>query len=172
MKYCYKCGAKLTLKECINCGISEGLVPYCPDCNDFRFPFFNTAVSSVIFNKDFSKTLLIQQYGRKNNILVAGYVNKTETLEHALIREIKEEVGLSIINYQFNESKYFEKSNSLICNFISVTNSENFSLTTEVDYAQWYETENALKVVYPNSLAETFLKKAIEKINNLKYMYS
>ena len=67
------------------------MVPFCTKCNEFRFPMFNSAVSSVIYNKDFSKTLLVQQYGRGVNILVAGYVNKGETLEQALVREIKEE---------------------------------------------------------------------------------
>ena len=79
MEYCSKCGNKLILKESFNCGISDGMVPFCTKCNEFRFPMFNSAVSSVIYNKDFSKTLLVQQYGRGVNILVAGYVNKGET---------------------------------------------------------------------------------------------
>ena len=91
MNYCFECGSKLVEKECINCGISEGMVPYCPVCGEFRFPFFNSAVSMVIFNKDLTKTLLIRQYGNDKNILVAGYVNKGENLETALVRELKEE---------------------------------------------------------------------------------
>ena len=62
----------------------------------------------VIFNKDYSKTLLIKQYGRDFNILVAGYVEKKETLEEALIREIKEEVGLKVSKIFFNASRYYE----------------------------------------------------------------
>ncbi len=168
MEYCYKCGKKLTEKECINCGISEGMVPYCEECNEFRFPFFNVAVSTVIYNADLSKVLLIQQYGRKNNILVAGYVNKTETLEHALLREIKEEVNLNIIDFLFNESRYFEKSNSLICNFIAVSDSEDFKLSSEVDSAKWYTSNDAKEVVLKDSLAEYFLNKSIEKISFIK----
>ena len=52
MEYCYKCGNKLTEKECINCGVNEGKVPYCENCAEFRFPIFNTAVSTVIYNAD------------------------------------------------------------------------------------------------------------------------
>ena len=47
MKYCIECGAKLTEKECINFGLSEGMIPYCPICNEFRFPVYNTAVSKI-----------------------------------------------------------------------------------------------------------------------------
>ena len=108
MEYCNKCGNKLTEKECINCGISEGMVAYCENCDEFKFPMYNVAVSAVICNPDFSKILLIQQYGRPKNILVAGYVNKGENLEHALIREIKEEVGLDVIDFKFNASSYYK----------------------------------------------------------------
>ena len=161
MKYCTECGAKLTIKECFNCGISEGMVPYCPVCGEFRFPWFNVAASVVIFNRDCSKTLLIQQYGKGKNILVAGYVNKAETLEEALIREIKEEVGLCVEKFIFNESKYFEKSNSLICNFIVTTKNEEVRCNPEVDYAKWYSIEEAKNAVLKNSLAEEFLLKSL-----------
>ncbi len=164
MKYCYVCGEKLDIKECFNCGVSDGFFPFCPKCGEFRFPFFNSAVSMVIFNQDFSKTLLIRQYGRDFNILVAGYVNKGETLEEALIRELKEEVNLSPLSFKFNKSKYYEKSNSLINNFIVQASSENFSLNQEVDFAKWYTLDDAKTAVYQNSLAQHFLNLAVTKL--------
>lgn len=168
MNYCYKCGEKLILKECFNCGIKEGEFPFCTNCNEFRFPFFNCAVSMVIYNKDYSKALLIKQYGKDYNILVAGYVNKSETLEEALRRELKEETNLEVLSAQFNESKYFEKSNTLINNFIVRVKDESFSLNDEVDYAQWYDIEEAQNVVLKNSLAQYFLNLSVEKIKNIK----
>lgn len=167
MKYCYECGEKLIIKECFNCGISDGFFPYCPHCNEFRFPFFNSAVSCVIYNKDYSKTLLIKQYGRDWNILVAGYVNKTENLETALIREIKEEVNLDVIEYRFNASRYFEKSNSLICNFIVVVENEKFLCNPEVDSAQWYSINEAKDVILKNGLAEEFFLLSLAKLKNI-----
>lgn len=165
MKYCIECGTKLIEKECVNFGISEGLVPYCPHCNEFRFPMYNVAVSAVIFNPDYSKILLIQQYGRPRNILVAGYVNKGENLSSALIREIKEEVNLSVRDYRFNESAYYEGSNTLICNFIVQAQNEDFSLSQEVDEAEWFDINTAKDVVYKGGLAEGFLNKAVSKLN-------
>ncbi len=171
IKYCWECGNKLELKECFNCSINEGLFPYCKNCEEFRFPFFNVAVSMVIYNKDYSKILLIKQYKRDFNILVAGYVNKKETLEEALIREIKEEVNLEVLNYKFNKSKYYPKSNSLICNFIMQVKNEDFSLTPEVDSAKWFSIDEAKREVMPNSLAQEFLNLSIEKINS-KFLFS
>ena len=91
-KYCQECGTALTEKYLEN----EGMIPFCPKCNQYRFPMYNVAVSMIVVNKMTGKILLIKQYGRPFFILVAGYVNRTESLEHAAIREIKEETGLSI----------------------------------------------------------------------------
>ena len=84
MKYCYECGTKLTERELEN----EGKIPYCEKCGEYRFPIFSTAVSMIVENPDKNEILLIQQYGRKNNILVAGYVNKGENAENAVMREV------------------------------------------------------------------------------------
>ena len=89
-KYCQVCGSKLVDKELEG----EGLVPFCPACNEFRFPMYNVAVSMIVINKKTDKILLIKQYGRDVYILVAGYVNRGEQLEHAVVRELKEETGL------------------------------------------------------------------------------
>lgn len=165
MNYCVECGTKLILKECVNYGLSEGMIPFCPKCNDFRFPIFNTAVSTVIFNKDFTKTILIKQYGKDRNILVGGYVNKTENLEKALLREVKEEIGIDVSIVKFNCSEYFERSNSLLCNFITTAENEDLSnISEEVDYADWYDINTAKYVILHNSLAEKFFLEAVKKI--------
>ncbi len=69
-KYCKVCGNKLNKKFLKN----EGRIPFCEKCNEFRFPGFNTAISAIVYNPSGDKIILIQQYGRKSNILVAGYV--------------------------------------------------------------------------------------------------
>lgn len=71
MEYCGVCGEKLILKEC---GV-DGEVTYCSNCSEFRFPMFSSAISAIILNPSKDKILLIQQYGKKDNILVAGYIN-------------------------------------------------------------------------------------------------
>lgn len=51
MRYCYECGAQLTEKYLER----EGMVPYCPQCKQFRFPIFNTAVSMEVLSPTESK---------------------------------------------------------------------------------------------------------------------
>jgi len=44
----------------------------------------------IVINEQTSEILLIKQYGRPWFVLVAGYVNRGEQVEHAVGREIKE----------------------------------------------------------------------------------
>lgn len=155
MKCCYECGHALEMRELDH----EGLVPYCPQCEDFRFPIFNTAVSMIVLNPNEDKILMIQQYGRASNILVAGYVNKGESAEEALAREMMEEIGRVVVKQRFMKTEYFAGSNTLIWNFAVVTDSEDLSGVSEweIDLAQWFTFDEALREVKANSLAQRFL---------------
>ena len=111
-KHCYECGTALTERELEG----EGIVPYCPQCQQYRFPMYNVAVSMVVINEQTGQILLIRQYGKPQFILVAGYVNRGEQLEHAVCREVKEETGMTVTHVKFNRTKFFEPSNTLMCN--------------------------------------------------------
>ena len=43
---------------------AEGIVPYCPKCQQYRFPMYNLAVSMIVVDEETGKILLIQQYGK------------------------------------------------------------------------------------------------------------
>ena len=42
-KHCFECGTALIEKELEE----EGIVPYCPKCQQYRFPMYNVAVSMI-----------------------------------------------------------------------------------------------------------------------------
>ncbi|MEI8658421.1 NUDIX domain-containing protein [Vibrio sp. Hal054] len=160
-KFCKDCGHLLTEKDCTN----EGIVPFCDHCNQYRFPAFSTAISAIILNPDQTKIVLIQQYGRKDNILIAGYVAQGDDLETTLIREIQEELGLSVQSYRFMSSEYHKGSNTLMCNYLCTVNSENLSGTNhEIDHAAWFTFAEAVREVKRDSLAQTFLHRAIDSL--------
>lgn len=43
-KHCFECGTALLEKELEE----EGIVPYCPKCQQYRFPMYNVAVSMIV----------------------------------------------------------------------------------------------------------------------------
>ncbi|BBF43651.1 NADH pyrophosphatase [Lachnospiraceae bacterium KM106-2] len=161
MNYCMECGTKLTKKFLKN----EGMIPYCDTCKEFRFPVFNTAVSMIVMNEEQDKILLIKQYGGDDYILVAGYVNQGENAEHAVVREVKEEVGLDVLNLHFNKSEYYKKSNTLMLNFTCIVEEKPFALAEdEVDHAEWFSLEEARAKIEKGNLAQRFL---IHYLDNL-----
>ena len=153
-KYCQECGTALIEKELEN----EGIDPFCPKCNQYRFPLYNVAVSMIVISRQTDKILLIKQYGRPFFILVAGYVNRTESLEHAAAREIKEETGITVSSLRFNRTRFFEPSNTLMCNFTAFVDDESeMNTNEEIDSYQWFTKDEAKENIKKNSLAEYFL---------------
>lgn len=158
MKFCMDCGTQLETKYLKG----EGTIPFCPACNEYRFPVFNTAVSMIVMNKNRDKVLLIKQYGRNSYILVAGYVNQGEDAEEAVIREIKEEVGLHVTDISFNHSHYFAKSNTLMLNFTAVVDGD-VHINDEVDAYHWFTIDKARMHIRDKSLAQAFLIGYLDK---------
>lgn len=163
MTHCCECGAKLVLKDCPH----EGMIPYCEQCGEFRFPIFSTAISTAVLNPAQDKILLIKQYGRDFYVLLAGYINKGESAEEALVREVREEVALNVTSYQLMKTSYFAPSNTLMVNFVSAADSDDLShITDEVDEAAWFTFDEALENIVPDSLAEIFLKNIVRQLKD------
>ena len=162
MKYCVECGSKLEPKELEH----EGIIPFCPKCNQYRFETFNTAVSMIVTTKDYDKVLLIEQYGKKRYILVAGYINKTENAEDAARREIFEEVGLKVLKLHFQKTEYYAPSNTLMINYIAVVEDMEVHPNFEIDDYAWFTKEEGYEKIAKGSLAEKFYQLFLEKVKN------
>ena len=161
MSHCTICGEELHDKFLEH----EGMIPYCDHCEEYRFPMFNTAISAIVYNPAGDHIILIQQYGRKRNILVAGYVSRGESVEETLVREIREELGRQVTAYTFNSSEFYERSNTLMVNFACQVDSDSLDQVNydEIDYVQWYTPEEAREHVVHGELAERFLLRWLDK---------
>ena len=158
--YCRECGTKLVPRELEN----EGIVPYCPKCEQYRFPQYNVAVSMIVVNEEKDEILLIQQYGRPSYILVAGYVGRGESLEDAVAREVREETGMTVSHMKFNRTQFFEKSDTLMCNFTAfVKDSSELDTNYEIDSYSWFTRDEARANIRPNSLGEYFLVSYLDE---------
>ncbi len=159
MNYCMQCGGKLRLQY----HEGEGRpIPWCDACAVWRYPGFNTAVSMVVMDEAKERVLLIRQYGRPFWVLVAGYVNQGEDAEDAAVREIREELDMTVRSLRFNHSHYFSPSNTLMLNYTATVAEPLPRPNREVDSWSWFTVEEARENIKPGSLAEAFLKGSFD----------
>lgn len=162
--HCTVCGEKLTLMF----KREEGLVPYCKNCSEYRFPPFTVAVSMVVTNRTKDKILLAKHKGQDDFILFAGYIKKGETAEKAVTREFKEETKLDTVKFKYMGSRYHEAKELLMLNYIMIAeNGTPVPDPNELDEVAWFEMDKALEAVRKDSMAETFLKNALNEIKKL-----
>ena len=162
--YCTVCGEKLTLMF----KREEGLVPYCKQCAEYRFPSFATAVSMVVTNRTKDKILLAKHIGSDDYILFAGYIKKGETAEKAVTREFKEETKLDTVKYKYMGSRYHEPKDVLMLNYLIMAENGEITIdTNELDSVEWFEPEKALYAIRKDSVAEAFFKNALKEITKL-----
>lgn len=157
--YCIKCGTELTKKFLK----MEGMINYCPSCKEYIFDKMNVAVSMIILNPDETKMLYIKQYGTGKFRLVAGYTNKAESLEHTVYREMGEETGRYPSSIEYNMSKYYEPSNTLIANYICKLTSTDIFPNEEIDEYEWIDINEAEEKIQHAKLAKIFVKEFFNK---------
>ncbi len=162
--FCTECGEKLTLLF----KADEGLVPYCNNCKEYRFPRFATAVIMAVTNRAKDKILLAKHNGQDEYILFAGYVKKGETAEKAVTREFKEETRLDAVKYKYLFSRYHEPKNILMLGFLVMAEDGTpVPDENELESVKWFSLEEALKTVKKDSIAEALLKSAVVEIKKL-----
>ena len=159
--YCRECGQKLSLRFCEN----EGLIPYCGKCESYMFPQFSVAVSMVVTNRTQDKILLAKHVEDEDFILFAGYIKKGENAEKTIPREIKEELGINVVKSKFMSTRYYEKKDVLMLNFIVVVEDSPIKpKADEIAEARWCSPDEALQLIRKGTTAEYFLNNAVREL--------
>jgi NAD+ diphosphatase len=154
MKHCMQCGALLEEKYLE----SEGKnIPWCPDCRDYRFPVFNAGVSMIITNVSRDKLLLIRQYGEPGLVFVAGYVDKGETAEDAVRREVREELGMTAEHLRFHLSRWYAPSETLMLHYSCTVPEKTARPNAEVEAWEWVPVEHVRARLAPGLATELYV---------------
>jgi NAD+ diphosphatase len=156
-KFCGRCGTRTQQKP-------DERALICPDCDTIFYPKISPAIIGAIICNN--KILLARSPNFPGNMysLIAGYVDVGESLEEALAREVKEEVGLDIKNIRYYKSQPWPSSGSMMIGFIAEAD-ENQPISIdikEIADAAWFTRgdlpEHPLNISIAGEMIEKFEK--------------
>lgn len=158
-EYCPHCGNK-AIRKVIG---DEGEIPYCPCCKVPLWDMFTTSIIAAVVTENKEIALITQNYvSATSHVCVAGIMKLGESAEETAIREIKEEIGLTVKSLEYVRSYPYEKKEMLMLGYKAVVEKGEFTLSKEVDSAEWVKYESALGLLRDGSIAWQLVKTIIE----------
>ena len=162
-QYCPYCGNQLVKKEIGD----EGLIPFCEKCKVPLWDMFTISIIAAVVNEQNEVALLRQNYvSATKYVCVAGIMKIDESAEEAVVREIKEEIGLDVEEVKFIKSYPYEKKEMLMLGYKAVVKKADFILSGEVDSVEWVKFENALSLLREGSIGWQLVKQVIDGHND------
>ena len=160
--FCPKCGSPRFVEH-------NEKSKQCEDCG-FVY-YFNPSAATVAVILNERQELLVCRRGKepaKGTLdLPGGFSDCFESSEEGVAREVKEETGLEVEHLRFNRTKFFEPSNTLMCNFTAfVRTAKALHINHEVDRCKWFTPQEARENIRPNSLAAEFLNAYLDEVGN------
>lgn len=153
-RFCGKCGTKTQQK-------SDERALECNNCNTVIYPRISPAVIAAIVCND--KILLARGVNWPEDwySCVAGYVDVGESLEEALIREVKEEVGIDIKNIRYYKSQPWPLSGSMMIGFVAEADDTQPIVIDgkEIADARWFSRSELPKYSSRISIAGDMIEK-------------
>jgi len=122
-------------------------------------------VGALIFNPEGELLLLKSHKWKHKYVVPGGHVELGETLEEALVREIKEETGLDVHDIElvlFQEFIYddafWKKRHFIFFDYACKSDTKEVRLNSEAQEYVWIAPEDAL-----NLLMDAYTKRTIER---------
>lgn len=150
-RYCSSC-ATPTIR------IADGWGKSCPECNMMRFPALHPCV--IVLIRRPGEVLLARKAewpdGRYG--LVAGFVDFGESLEETVLREVKEETGVSVQDIRYIGSQAWPFPNQLMAGFTAEYAGGELCVDHhELEDARWFPVTNLPELPPPRSIARYLL---------------
>lgn len=134
-QFCSRCGTK-TLQKPGERGKE------CPECGELFYPRISPAV--IVLIRKGHEILLARSPNFPPDMysLIAGFVEPGETAEAAVIREIKEEVGIEVKNIRYFGTQAWPFPNSLMIGFTAEYKAGEIQPDGfEIEDAEWFSAE-------------------------------
>jgi NAD+ diphosphatase len=156
-QFCGRCGLPLKIKttdrakECFQCGL-------------LHFPRLAPAIIVLVERGD--KLLLARSRHFMPGMysVLAGFVEPGEPLEEAVVREVREEVGIEIKDIKYFGSQPWPFPHSLMIGFTATYASGEISPDdSEIEDAGWFTVDNLPRIPGKISIARKLIDWFMEK---------
>lgn len=155
-QYCGKCGTKTHLKD-------NSMALICPNCGTTFHGKIQPAVIIAIHKED---KLLMARHNYDTRVryaLIAGFVEMGESIEEAVRREVKEEVGINVKNIEYMGSQSWPFPNSLMCAFKAEYDSGEIRVDgEEILMAKWFSKDEIEDIGSDISIYSLLIEDFIE----------
>lgn len=138
-EFCPRCGSRTEVR-------AGGHVRVCPKDDSQHFPRVDPAVIMLIHDDD-DRCLLARgpQWPEGRLSVLAGFVEPGESLEHAVAREVREEVGVRVVDPRYVGSQPWPFPRSLMLGFFArATSTELVPDAEEIAEAHWFSRAELL----------------------------
>jgi NAD+ diphosphatase len=133
--FCGRCGSPTDYS-------ATELARTCPACGAVYYPRITPAV--IILVRKGPEVLLARgrRFGPRFYSLIAGFVEPGETLEQAVEREVREEVGIEIREIKYFDSQSWPFPSQLMVGFTAEFASGSLSINeSELSDARWFRID-------------------------------
>jgi NAD+ diphosphatase len=130
----------------------------CPNCGLVNYPRLSPAVIVLISRGDEVLLARAQRFPEGMYSILAGFVEAGESLEEAIVREVREEVGIEIANLRYFGSQPWPFPNSLMVGFTATYAGGDIVLEeAELADAGWFHKDALPKVPPKLSIARKLI---------------
>ena len=159
-----------THRFCGRCGVSTEPVPgeramRCADCGLLAFPRLAPAVITLITRPD-GHALLARNASFPLPMFscLAGFVEPGETLEQAVVREVQEEVGVTIGDVRYRSSQPWPFPHSLMIGFRAEWTAGEIDVDgVEIAEADWFSADDLPMIPPRLSIARRLIDEWIDE---------
>lgn len=146
--YCPQCGTKLVDRQAGD----DGLVPWCDVCKRYWFDSFASCIIILLCNEENEVVLCKQKHlSATYETITSGFIVPGETAEHAALREVKEELGLTVEKLLYEGTYWFGTGDMLMHGYIGFVKKAPLHLSREIQGAHWVPILKLPETAYPDS---------------------
>jgi NAD+ diphosphatase len=156
-QFCGRCGVPLKTSQ-------TERAKECPQCGLLHFPRLAPAIIVLVERGNELLLARSRHFMPGMYSVLAGFVEPGESLEEAVVREVREEVGISVKEIKYFGSQPWPFPHSLMIGFIAAYAGGEISLDdSEIEDAGWFTADRLPRIPGKISIARKLIDWFIDK---------